>query len=533
MRTIAIVNQKGGCGKTTTAINLAAIFARRGLRTLLVDMDPQAHCAAGLGVPEGQIETHIGDALVADHAEGFDPDALVWEVGHNLELAPSTMRLAALEAPGGGLHQLPDKDRRLGSLLERLAGRYDRCLIDCPPNVGLLTFNALRAAREALIPVETGFFAWRGAEKQWATIRRVIEHIGRPIACHLLPTLYKPDSKLARTILTALQRQFAGQILPVVIREHEVLREAASYGEPVIDYAPRSEACKDYEALADWLEEHASQRTAPIEIMPLGPGGQPLDRHPTPGPGASTMAAKGAEAWGGSSADRGEPVAAGGPFASHSGTPGGGRAAELARRVRRFVPRTTSDKRSPESETCVPEPAQPVAGVPGAPEAPGPAAGTAESGRGLSGATVAPGVSEPPPLKEGQIGTPLPWIRPAPCVRGVSEGACEPGSGPPDRLYGAHSAAGGVRFVQPGEPGRTIFVAGDFNGWSATATPLRYDEEHRVHHAVVAVTAGRYQYRLVIDGRWQADPYNDRQVHNAYGEPNSIVEVAEEVISDQ
>ena len=76
------------------------------------------------------------------------------------------MRLAALEAPGGGLHQLPDKDRRLESLLSRLAHRYDCCLIDCPPTVGLLTFNALRAAREALIPVETGFFAWRGAEKQ-------------------------------------------------------------------------------------------------------------------------------------------------------------------------------------------------------------------------------------------------------------------------------------------------------------------------------------------------------------------------------
>ena len=192
------------------------------------------------------------------------------------------MRLAALEAPGGGLHQLSDKDRRLASLLSRLAHRYDCCLIDCPPTVGLLTFNALRAAREALIPVETGFFAWRGAEKQWSTIQRVIEHIGRPIACHLMATLFKPQSKLARTILASLRRQFAGQILPVVIREHDLLREAASYGQPIIDYAADSDACDDYEQLAEWLCEHATGPPAvEVEVMARHPrlmGGNELEQ---------------------------------------------------------------------------------------------------------------------------------------------------------------------------------------------------------------------------------------------------------------
>src|SRR6266850_1260142 len=209
VRTMAIVNQKGGCGKTTTAINLAAIYAQRGLRTLLVDMDPQSHCAVGLGVPEARIEQSIGDALLADHSRGFDASALVWEVARNLYLAPSTMMLSALESPGGGLHQMPDKDRRLESLLHLIGDRYDRCLIDCPPTIGLLTFNALRGAREALIPVETGFFSLRGAEKQWNTIQRMIAHIDRPIACHLLPTLHNPDSRLAGNILAALRRQFA------------------------------------------------------------------------------------------------------------------------------------------------------------------------------------------------------------------------------------------------------------------------------------------------------------------------------------
>ena len=102
VRTVAIVNQKGGCGKTTTAINLAAVFAHRGLRTLLVDMDPQSHCATGLGVPEHGIDVSIAEALLQADSEAFDPTSAVWEVGGNLDLMPSTMRLFGLEAPGGG-----------------------------------------------------------------------------------------------------------------------------------------------------------------------------------------------------------------------------------------------------------------------------------------------------------------------------------------------------------------------------------------------------------------------------------------------
>ena len=117
MRTIAIVNQKGGCGKTTTAINLSAILAKRGMRTLLLDMDPQGHCAAGLGVPEVQIEYNIGDALLADHNDGFDPAPLLWEVGHNLVLPPSTMRLAALERRAAGYTSFRTRTAASGACL--------------------------------------------------------------------------------------------------------------------------------------------------------------------------------------------------------------------------------------------------------------------------------------------------------------------------------------------------------------------------------------------------------------------------------
>ncbi len=272
MRTFAIVNQKGGCGKTTTSINVAAVYARRGLRTLLVDMDPQSHCAAGLGVPEEQIEKHIGEAMISSHDETLDKHDYLWEITRNLHLAPSTMMLSALEAPGGGLQTMPDRDRRLESLLHLWGKDFDRCVIDCPPNIGLLTYNSLRAATEALIPVETGYFSLGGARRQRKTIDALIARIGKPLPCRIIPSIHRP-SPLARKLLRSLQESFAPEVAPTVIRDHETLREAACFGQPVINFAPGSEAERDFEALVSWLEE-IYVPPAPIVEVSAGGGGR-------------------------------------------------------------------------------------------------------------------------------------------------------------------------------------------------------------------------------------------------------------------
>jgi chromosome partitioning protein len=310
MRTLAIVNQKGGSGKTTTAINLAAALAERGERVLLVDMDPQGHCAAGLGVPEARIEFGLAQALLCEPPGGSDPAGWLWEISGGLRLAPCTVALAGLESARGGLAVLADRDRRLARYLERVAPAFDRCVVDCPPTIGYLTFNALCACDEVLVPVETGYFALRGAERQLATIGALVERLGRPLPVRVLPTLHRDASQLSHDILGAIGRKFAPHLSPAAIREHEVLREAASYGQSVVAYAPGSSAHADFRALAAWVAGSMVPALAPI--------------HPSdPGALASSVYVSGS-ALGPGALDGAGPA-----------TPGqGDRAAELAQRVR-------------------------------------------------------------------------------------------------------------------------------------------------------------------------------------------------------
>ncbi|MEM0983940.1 MAG: ParA family protein, partial [Planctomycetota bacterium] len=246
MRTLAIINQKGGCGKTTTAINLASVFAARGYKTLLLDLDPQSHCASGLAVPEKKIDRDIGDAISTIHDRPIDPGRLIWRVGRRFDLVPSRTKLAALEAPNGVLSQAEEPHRRLVSVIEHLnaarPGGYDVAIIDCSPSIGLLTYNALTAAREVIVPVETSFFSLQGAAKQLSTVRSVGRKIGMRHRARLLPTIHDTESPLARDLLSELKTKFADQLIPRVIRRDETVKLAASYGVPVIEHAPDSQA---------------------------------------------------------------------------------------------------------------------------------------------------------------------------------------------------------------------------------------------------------------------------------------------------
>ncbi|MCA9299259.1 MAG: ParA family protein, partial [Phycisphaerales bacterium] len=276
MRTLAIINQKGGCGKTTSAINLAGAFARRGYRTLLVDMDPQSHCAAGLAIPEQRIDLDIGDAMLS--TQPVDPTRLLWRAARNLDLAPSRTKVAGLEAMRGGLADKADKEKRLRKVLETLAPSYEVCIIDCSPSIGLLTYNALTAADGVLIPVETSFFSLQGATKQVHTVRSLSKRLGVPFACWLLGTIHDAESPLAKDLLDELRRRFTTRVAPVVIHRDDAIREAASFGQPVIEYSPTSRGARDYFDLAEWLVgRQGLQLDAPSSADPLEGAFDPIE----------------------------------------------------------------------------------------------------------------------------------------------------------------------------------------------------------------------------------------------------------------
>jgi chromosome partitioning protein len=262
MRTVAIINQKGGCGKTTTSINLAACLARLGHKTLLVDMDPQGHCAIGLAVPEEQIERTVYDALIEERDGKIARiDQIVWQIASDFDLAPSNLKLAAFEQVFSGR---PGREDRLATALGAVKNNYEWCIVDCPPSVGLITFNALRAADEVIVPVETGYFSLHGLGKMMETLEVLKDKCNKEVVIRVLPTLYDTRTKLAREVLSELRAKFRDYLMVSTVNFNTKLKEAASFGQPITEYDPGSRGYKDFVNLAREL-----MGARPMEIEPV------------------------------------------------------------------------------------------------------------------------------------------------------------------------------------------------------------------------------------------------------------------------
>jgi len=251
MRTIAIINQKGGCGKTTVSINLASALAGRGHRSLLVDMDPQSHCAVGLAVPEDQVEQSIYDILIS-HGRG-EPvrlQEILWQISDGFELAPASIDLAAFEQQMSGI---VDRENCLKSVLEQVKRDYDYVIIDCPPSVGLLTFNAIRAATDVVVPVEMGYFSLHGLSRQLDTLSVLCQQCDQQINVMVLPSMYDIRTKMGREILAELRKHFSERMFKTVVNFNTKLKEAASLGQPISEYDSASKGYADFKSLADEL----------------------------------------------------------------------------------------------------------------------------------------------------------------------------------------------------------------------------------------------------------------------------------------
>ena len=261
MRVIAIVNQKGGCGKTTTTVNLAGALAADGYRVLIVDMDPQAHATLAVGLEPDDLDVNLYEVLV-DPSGASRLDSVIIDVSDQIDIAPSSIVLSALEQKLA-TERHDARTERLSAALDKLPPLYDYVLIDCPPNVGLLTFNALRAASEVLVPLETSFFAIDGVQKLLETISLLSDRIGHELCVRVLPPLYDGRTRYARQTLGDIRELFKELCFDSVIRLNVKLREAARAGLPISLYAPTANGALDYASVA--LELAASP---PAQISP-------------------------------------------------------------------------------------------------------------------------------------------------------------------------------------------------------------------------------------------------------------------------
>ncbi len=421
MRTIAIVNQKGGCGKTTVSINLASALAGREYRALLVDMDPQSHCAVGLAVPEEQIEQSIYDVLISNsRGEPLRLSEVLWQISDGFELAPASIDLAAFEQQMSGI---AERENCLRSVLEQVRQDYDYVIVDCPPSVGLLTFNAIRAATDIIVPVDMGYFSLHGLSKQLDTLSVLSKQCSQEIDVMVLTSMYDIRTKLGREILGELRKHFSGKMFKTVINFNTKLKEAASLGQPISEYDAASKGHKDFQGLAEELVG-ADTQVHRAELV-------------------------------GTLQDKLEVISAS--------------AEELLSSV---------EQPAASQEAEIGETAE--------------VSETAEL-------TETAAVSETVEAKD------------------LDAKLAE--------LYGVRQAEDTVMFTTLYPRAGTVQIAGDFNNWQPENTPLQKVGENGVWQIKLPMNRGKYRYRLVVDGQWQQDPYNEFTELNPYGEYNSVLEV--------
>ncbi len=244
-RVVAIANQKGGVGKSTTAINLGAYLAMEGKRVLIVDLDPQSNATSGLGIGPNVPERQIYDVLVNDAAI---EEIIVQTSTEGLDLAPSSLRLAGAEVE---LVSLYSREGRLERSLEPVLGEYDIILVDCPPSLGLLTVNALAAADEVLIPIQCEYYALEGLVLLLRTIEKIRVYLNPDLRIGgILLTMHDARTNISKQVMEEVRKQYPNETFITVIPRNVRLSEAPSYGQPISQYDPLSRGARAYQDLA-------------------------------------------------------------------------------------------------------------------------------------------------------------------------------------------------------------------------------------------------------------------------------------------
>ncbi len=247
---IAVANQKGGVGKTTTSVNLSAALAELGKKVLLIDCDPQGNATSGLGIAKDELELSIYDALVND----VDINDIVISTEFGLDIVPAVMDLAGAEVE---LVNVDDKQYRLKKAVATIKDKYDYILMDCPPSLGHVTLNALTAADSVLLPLQCEFYALEGLSQLLSTVQLVQEQLNDRLRIEgLVLTMYDSRTNLAEQVVEEVKTHFSNMVYATKIPRNVRLSEAPSFGKPIFAYAASSKGAQAYMSLAEEVVEN-------------------------------------------------------------------------------------------------------------------------------------------------------------------------------------------------------------------------------------------------------------------------------------
>lgn len=243
-KVISIANQKGGVGKTTTAVNLSTVLAKKGRKVLLMDADPQGNATSGLGVNKEQ-QFSIYDVLIED----IEVENTLQKTNvKNLDLCPSNINLAGAEVQ---LVSMENREHRLKEKIDKIRDQYDFIIIDCPPSLGLTTLNSFTASDSVLIPIQCEYYALEGLGQLINTIELVREHMNKSLYIEgALLTMYDARTNLSNQVVKEVKRYFDNKVYKNIIPRNVKLSEAPSYGMPITLYDPKSKGSKSYEKFA-------------------------------------------------------------------------------------------------------------------------------------------------------------------------------------------------------------------------------------------------------------------------------------------
>lgn len=255
-KVIAVANQKGGVGKTTTAVNLSSCLGYKGKKVLLIDVDPQGNSTSGLGIDKKKIGKSAYDVLINDVEIG---ETLVQTPIENLMLCPSNIQLAGAEVE---LVSTISRETRLKNSLNSIKDNYDFILIDCPPSLGLLTLNSLTASNTILVPIQCEYYALEGLSQLMETVKLVQKHLNKELDVEgVVLTMFDARTNLSIQVVEEVKKYFRNKVYRTVIPRNVRLSEAPSYGLPIILYDPKSKGAECYLDLADEVIEYSEEES--------------------------------------------------------------------------------------------------------------------------------------------------------------------------------------------------------------------------------------------------------------------------------